>query len=1153
MLSLAKLAAPSRGEVSYYEASVARGRDDYYAGRGESPGVWCGTGATATGLAGTVGDGQLTELLHGLHPGTGERVRAETTLRLERVTVIDPDTGDLVVVERERRPVAGFDATFSAPKSVSLLHALGDAAVQATVRQAHEEAVHAAVAYLEDTVCFTRTGRGGANRVRGEGFLAAAFTHRLSRAQDPQLHTHVVIANAVRAADGRWRTLDGRGWAGHMLAAGYLYQSHLRALMVECLGVEFRLVGRGQAEIAGVPAPVLAAFSQRRQQILEHMAATGATGFEAGQVAVLATRPAKGDADLPSLREDWTARAAELGLGRDEITALTPGPRQRTPVDQRRIEDALVAAGDGPPGLTATRTAFRTMEVEMAWAEANPDGLRVDEVRELADATRLRAEVIPVQGAGPASPQLMTTADVVHAQNRIGAFLELTRDRPSRLTAAAVDPLLASLPSEQTAAVRRVLLAPGGVQAMVGVAGGRKTTAIGAAVRVARSAGVPVVLTAPSAQAASVLAEAAGMPASTLHLQLAAGTPIPQGALVVIDEASMADTRTLARYLAMVPPTARVVMVGDDHQLPAVGPGGAFAEVCRTIEPARLERHLRQREAWEARCLDHLRTRTPEGVTAALAGWAEHGRIHQSEDRIVAEARMVRAWWDSARACGVQEAVMIAATRGEVTRLNTAARGLLSAAGKLGEERRFGGIAVAIGDRVACTENRYDLGLRNGMAGTVTSTAPAGVTVRLDDGGSAAVPAEYIAEGHLAHRYALTGHRSQGGTFEHVHVLAPVAGRLAEWGYVALSRHRGPVHIHLCADAVRDAHIPEPTPAAQPLDRLAEALQAPAASGFVHPSPPNHGSNAMTTHTTTPRHPAGGFDEDAWWGRYRAHLAQRPATEDAPQRAGGPSPGVEHLTTEQLRAERSFLERATDPTIRAATQDLIRRRLAGSRGTRDGSPQPLEPPPPTLGHDAVHPDRYAERLRSCDEVLQDRARFGIDRIENLTTRALVAEARWLRTALDPAVRASVDHRAVLERLYAARRDAQECLDRSTAFGRRRWMAERERLTARIRTAVEATPTLLALPEPPPSIRAAGVSAATLEPRWLQVETALRARIQTVESQLRSGDPLPSGNELQAVREAVQALHFRAVEAATDSGAPTASNPPAVAEPELDPA
>lgn len=1121
MLSLAKLAAPSRGEVSYYEASVARGRDDYYAGRGESPGVWCGTGSAAAGLEGVVGDGHLTELLQGLHPTAGERVRADTSPRLERVTITDPETGEPVVVERERRPVAGFDATFSAPKSVSLLHALADAPVQAAVRRAHEEAVGAALAYLEDTVCFTRTGRGGAQRVRGEGFVAAAFTHRLSRAQDPQLHTHVVIANAVRAADGKWRTLDGRGWAGHMLAAGYLYQSHLRALLVERLGVEFRLVGRGQAEISGVPAAVLEAFSQRRQQLLEHMAATGTTDH----VAVLATRPAKGDADLATLREDWTARAAELGLNHQDLTALTPGPRERTPLNRQQVEAALVGSGGGLPVLTATQTAFRAMEIEMAWAEASADGLLADEIRDLADGTRRRPELVPVRGGDTVGPTLLTTEDVLDAQHQIERFLDRSQGRASPLPAAAVEREAAALPADQAAVVRHLLSAPGAVQALVGVAGGRKTTAIGAAVRIASGAGMPVVLGAPSAQAAAVLAEAAGMPATTLHLQLAAGPPaIPDGALVVIDEASMADTRTLARYLATVPDTARVVMVGDDHQLPAVGPGGAFAEVCRRVEPAHLDRHLRQREQWEARCLDHLRTRTEEGVTAALAAWAEHGRVHQAEDRVAAEAHLVRDWGESAQACSLPEAVMIASTRGEVARLNAAARRLLRASGQIGPDHVIGRTALATGDRVACTANRYDLGLRNGMAGTVLRIDPGKVAVRFDDGQVADIPADYVADGHLDHRYALTGHRSQGGTFEHVHVLAPVAGQLAEWGYVALSRHRGLVNIYLCADPIRDAHIAEPSQPSQPLERLTQALQASAASGFVRPSQEPLGRNEMTTHGPEPYASEGRqFDEDAWWDRYRSHVERRTVSDDRPSSQEPRPTGVRHLTTEEVRAERTYLERAIAPGVQVATDDLVRRRQAGIRERLQGAPRPLEPPPITLIQDAVPPELFAERLRQCADVLQERARYGIDRIENLTTRALASEARWLRLAADPRARASAEHAAVLQRLHAARRDAQASLERSSAINRHRLRAEVDRLTTRIRTAAAAAPQYRGLPDPPPSIKAAGINWRTVEERARQVESALSTRIAAARALLAGDGPRPSAAELAAVREAVQAL------------------------------
>ena len=262
MLSVSKL---SPGQEAYYERSVAAGIDDYYAGRGESPGVWVGRGAAELELEGVVGEGELGRLIGGRHPLSSAVLRSHPPKKQITVERIDPATGERRLEEKTLSPVAGYDLVFSPPKSVSLLHALGSEEVRHAVDQAHLAAWQAALAYLEQEACVTRRGKNGVVRERGSGFVAAAYQHRTSRAQDPHLHTHVIVANMTKTpSDGEWRALDGEPiLKQYRLAAGYLYQSQLRFELTRSLGVEWRQPENGMAEIAGVPdggaAGVLAA------------------------------------------------------------------------------------------------------------------------------------------------------------------------------------------------------------------------------------------------------------------------------------------------------------------------------------------------------------------------------------------------------------------------------------------------------------------------------------------------------------------------------------------------------------------------------------------------------------------------------------------------------------------------------------------------------------------------------------------------------------------------------------------------------------------------------------------------------------------------------------------------------------------------------
>jgi conjugative relaxase-like TrwC/TraI family protein len=251
VLSIAKL---SLGQEAYYEQQVAVGLDDYYAGRGESPGLWAGSGTDGLGLVGVVEDGGLGTLLRGVDPVRGELLRAPVRERRLTVRTLDVESGEWREEEKRLAPVSGYDLVFSCPKSVSLLHALtDDERVRSQISDAHESAWHAALGYLEREACIVRRGHGGAAREYGEGFIAAAFRHRTSRAQDPHLHTHVIVANMARTDDGEWRALDGEAiLRTYRLAAGYLYEAQLRHELTHRLGLNWTEPVKGMAEFARV-------------------------------------------------------------------------------------------------------------------------------------------------------------------------------------------------------------------------------------------------------------------------------------------------------------------------------------------------------------------------------------------------------------------------------------------------------------------------------------------------------------------------------------------------------------------------------------------------------------------------------------------------------------------------------------------------------------------------------------------------------------------------------------------------------------------------------------------------------------------------------------------------------------------------------------
>lgn len=294
MLRLGKV-APGGGE---YYLAPARGT-----GTGVEPaGRWCGRQAAALGLVGEVAREPFERVLAGEHPGSGRALGACLAARR----------------------VGGYDLTFAAPKSVSLLATLAGEEVGGVVLDCHRRAVRAALGYLEERVAAVRLVEDGSRRVLpAAGLLGAELLHRVSRAADPHLHSHLVLANLGQPAPGLpkgpdsrgplWRSLDGRGFYAHRAASDALYHAELRAGLVRALGVTFHPAVRGRADLAGIDPAVLRCFSQRSQQIAEDLARVGPMGSRA--VAALRTRAEKQlEVGVEELRPHWQLRAAAAGL-----------------------------------------------------------------------------------------------------------------------------------------------------------------------------------------------------------------------------------------------------------------------------------------------------------------------------------------------------------------------------------------------------------------------------------------------------------------------------------------------------------------------------------------------------------------------------------------------------------------------------------------------------------------------------------------------------------------------------------------------------------------------------------------------------------------------------------------------------------------------
>ena len=268
------------------------GRDDYYTRGAEPPGGWAGEGAARLSLAGPVTRSDFEAALKGIDPHTGAQLAR--------------------LGGKSQNHAAGWDMTFSAPKSVSVLWALSDARDRPGIEQAQGIAVAAATSYLERTAAFARRGKGGAVREPAAGLLLARFDHHTSRDLDPQLHTHVFVFNLAPRRDGTWGAIVSRELYKAQKQAGAVYRA---ALAAELERAGFRLERTTDSfRVAAIPRDVERAFSKRRQSIEAAAAAHGYQSPKGMELAALRTRQPKRDVSRDRLFEGWRTEARALGF-----------------------------------------------------------------------------------------------------------------------------------------------------------------------------------------------------------------------------------------------------------------------------------------------------------------------------------------------------------------------------------------------------------------------------------------------------------------------------------------------------------------------------------------------------------------------------------------------------------------------------------------------------------------------------------------------------------------------------------------------------------------------------------------------------------------------------------------------------------------------
>jgi conjugative relaxase-like TrwC/TraI family protein len=816
MLSIGKLGI---GQERYYLDKVAEGAEEYYSGEAEAEGQWLGDATKDLGLEGAVGADQLTAMLTGRNPATGE------PLGLRAVG--------------GRGAVPGFDLTFSVPKSASLLWALGDAETSAAVTAALGRSLDAALGYLQREACWTRRG-ADAEFVRGSGFLAAGYRHRSSRNGDPQVHVHALVANATQGPDSKWTRLYHPAIYEHAKTAGYIFEAQFRQELTQSLGVRWREVHNGIAEIGGFDDAHLRTFSTRRAEIIE--AAGPGASARSRQIANLTTREAKeqgiGSADL---RLRWREQAEGIGL---DLSAVRIGERATPDRPVLTVEQLGLAVTEGV-------SHFDRRDVIQAVAGLLQHGGEAVEIERTADAFLASDAVLPISEG--MKELRFTTRRIWELERRALATAERMRSQgvapAGELIAARVIRSRPTLKVDQREMVRRLLSSAEGVTVVIGEAGTGKTYAIVAAAEGWAQAGIELRAAAPTWRAANVM-RSEGLSATSIVSLLGeldraarAGTEgLADGSVLLVDEAGMVDSATLARLIAHADGAgAKLVLVGDPQQLGEIEGGGLFAALAERTEPIYLDQVIRHHHETDREAAKRIRE--GEGREALS--------LYRSEERVVvapnADARreaMVRDWQEAF--AGGEDAVMVAKRNADVEKLNELARAVMRERGRVGpEEIEVGGSAFAAGDQVITRVNDRTLDIYNRERWTVAEVDPTDRTIVLkgiDSPREVEVDAAYLSRTNpygdapaLEHAYAVTTYCAQGTTVDRAYVMADPSMDKQEF-YVAASRSREETYLYATPEiqAQREEYAPRSPYLREGLEHIAEATQRDGSQTAAH-------------------------------------------------------------------------------------------------------------------------------------------------------------------------------------------------------------------------------------------------------------------------------------------------------------------------------
>jgi len=791
--------------ASYYLEIAS---EDYYLSGGEPEGIWHGIGSRYLGLSGKmVEECDYRNLLGGFSP-SGQALTQNSGQEARRI---------------------GWDLTFSAPKSLSLIWARGNDELRDHIQAAQRTAVEQAVNFLERHAAITRRDFSGKTAERVTGLITAMFEHCTSRAQDFQLHTHTLIFNAAPRIDDSWGTIDSREFYRWKKAAGAVYRAELGFKLTQ-LG--FQLESDGDSfHIKGVDKNLCRYFSKRAEIISAELKKSGlkSSASKAGQNIKLMTREYKKDVDRTKLLAGWQKELDFLGFEAEAVGKLKKSLEDTYPT---KIEQDNILTD-----ITSKAAIFSKQDIFYSVAvKAIEAGLNAVEAEAVSKSILKNGNLVTLQNETLYSTAY-TTEDVIAVEQSMIRSAKILSSRfnkhlPLNIISDAIDKSEEALgfnfDDEQIEAIYTAL---NGNDLIIiqGSAGAGETTLMLAAKYAYEVLGHSVSGACIAKRAADNLYQETGIKSSTVASLIASlehgKNPFMSIDVLIIDEAGQLGSPEVQKLLyAAVEANSKVILTGEDKQLDAISRGGTLRYLSRpqVVGTQRMENIRRQRSEWSREMVANFRDGKSE---MALQSLDDHGCLHFGDNSAEAKENLIKDWHTYQKENPEKSSLVLAQHWKDVKELSNIIREIYIAEGRVGNENILVTCSIADkqfqyefsrGDRVKFCKNDYrNLKVSNGTLGTITDirslNGDVHVTVQTDDNRKISFFASEYADNkgtNLSLAYALTIYSSQGVTVDGNTFVYYNGGMGRANTYVAASRHKDEVHMYCNAREI-DEHLGE--------------------------------------------------------------------------------------------------------------------------------------------------------------------------------------------------------------------------------------------------------------------------------------------------------------------------------------------------------